>query len=53
MLKVNWEVVIMDATYKTNRYRLPLLIITGTTELESSFYIAFYFLAGEQFEDYF
>ena len=53
MLKVNWEVVIMDATYKTNRYKLPLLIITGTTALGSSFYIAFCFLAREQFEDYF
>lgn len=53
MLKENWEVVIMDATYKTNRYKLPLLIITGVNALGGSFYVAFCFLAGEQFEDYF
>ena len=53
MLKENWEVVIMDATYKTNRYKLPLLIITGINALGGSFYVAFCFLAGEQFEDYF
>ena len=43
----------MDATYKTNRYKLPLLIITGINALGGSFYVAFCFLAGEQFEDYF
>ena len=42
----------MDAIYKTNRYRLPLLIITGVDALGGSFYIGFYFLAAEKEEDY-
>ncbi len=52
MLKENWEVVIMDATYRTNRYKLPLLIITGVNALGGSFYMAFCFIAAEYFEDY-
>ena len=42
----------MDAIYKTNRYRLPLLIIIGVNALGGSFYIAFYFLAIEEDKDY-
>ena len=52
MLKDNWEVLIMDAIYKTNRYRLPLLIIIGVNSLGGSFYMGFYFLATEEEEDY-
>ena len=37
MLKENWEVVIMDATYKTNKYKLPLLIIISINALGGSF----------------
>ena len=51
-LKENWEVLIMDCTYKTNRYRLPLLIIYGVNALGGCFYVAFCFLAAEQEEDY-
>lgn len=53
MLKENWEVLIMDCTYKTNRYRLPLLIIYGVNALGGCFYVAFCFLAAEEEEDYF
>ncbi len=42
----------MDATYRTNRYKLPLLIITGVNALGGLFYIAFCFIAAEYFEDY-
>ncbi len=42
----------MDATYKTNRYKMPLLIITGVNALGGSFYVAFCFLAAEEDEDY-
>ena len=52
MLKENWEVVIMDNTYKTNRYKLPLLIIIGTNALGGLFYVAFYFIAKEEEEDF-
>lgn len=52
ILKSNWEVLIMDCTYKTNKYKIPLLVITGTTALNTSFYVAFCFLEKEEREDY-
>ena len=52
LLKINHEVLILDATYKTNRYRLPLLIVTGVTALNTSFYAAFAFMSSETTEDY-
>ncbi len=38
ILQLSYEVLIMDATYKTNRYKLPLLIITGVTSLNTKEY---------------
>ena len=52
MLKLNFEVLILDATYKTNRYRLPLLVITGVTALNTSFYAGFAFMSAEHTADY-
>lgn len=42
----------MDATYKTNRYKMPLLVITGQTGLHTTFYVAFAFIAREDEEYY-
>ena len=42
----------MDCTYKTNKYRMPLLVIMGHTALGSSFYIAFAFLESEEEESF-
>ena len=42
----------MDCTYKTNRFKLPLLNIVGTTCLNTTFYIEFCFLASEVQESY-
>ena len=52
MLKTNGEVLIMDCTYKTNRYRMPLRVITGTTSLNTTFYVGFAFMAKEWTESY-
>ena len=52
LLKVNHEVLVMDCTYKTNRYKLPLLIISGQTALHTNFYVAFCFMAKEKQVDY-
>ena len=41
------EVLIMDCTYKTNRYKLPLLDIVGQTNTNSTFYAGFGLLAAE------
>ena len=46
------EVVLMDCTYKTNRYRMPLLNIVGTTQLNTTFLISGCFIKGEKEEDY-
>jgi hypothetical protein len=41
LLRLNPEVLIMDATFKTNRFRLPLFNIVGTTLLNTTFFAAF------------
>ena len=52
ILKKNHEVLTMDCTYKTNRYKMPLLIISGQTALNTNFYVAFCFLHQEKSADY-
>ncbi len=52
MLKRNSEVLIMDCTYKTNRYKMPLLVITGVTALNTSFFVGFCFMEAEKTADY-
>ena len=42
----------MDATYKTNKHHFPLLIITGVTALNTSFYVGFAFMRAEYTSDY-
>ena len=42
-LKVNPEILIMDCTYKSNKYRLLLLNVVGTTCLNTTFYMAPYY----------
>ncbi|XP_028098948.1 uncharacterized protein LOC114298553 [Camellia sinensis] len=42
----------MDCTYKTNRYRLPLLEIVGVTSTEMTFSVAFAYLQYERVDNY-
>ena len=44
--------IIINATYKTNRYRFSLFNIIDVNALEGSFYINFYFLIVETKENY-
>jgi hypothetical protein len=44
------RIVIMDCTYKTNKYNLPLLHIIGVDACSNSFSIAYAFLNNEQAE---
>ena len=46
-LKANPEVLIVDCTYKSNKYYLPLLNVAGTIYLNTTFYAAFGFLLQE------
>src|SRR5436190_14825550 len=52
LLKQYPEVLLMDCTYKTNRFRMPLLDILGCTGLNHTFFAAFVFLSGETEEHY-
>ena len=52
ILRINGEIMLLDCTYKTNRYKMPLCIGTGTTALNTSFYAGMALLKGEKLEDY-
>jgi hypothetical protein len=41
-------VLVMDSTYKTNKYRLPLLEFVGTTSTEQTFSIGFTLFSAEK-----
>ena len=44
--------MLLDCTYKTNKYKMPLLDIVGVDACQRSFCIAFAFLSGEDEGDY-
>ena len=46
------RVFLLDCTYKTNRYRMPLLHIISVAPTNGSFSIAFCFMQNEQTESY-
>lgn len=46
------DLLILDCTYKTNKYGMPLLNIIGVDACQHSFCIAFAFLSGETEPDY-
>jgi len=52
LARIYSTVVLMDCTYRTNRYRMPLLHVVGTTGFNTTFSIAFVFLSGETEADY-
>lgn len=52
MLRLFHFVLIMDCTYKTNRYRMPLLQIIGCVPTGKNFAIGFAFLNGESKESF-
>ncbi|KAH7461514.1 hypothetical protein FOMA001_g19037 [Fusarium oxysporum f. sp. matthiolae] len=51
-LKLYPEVLLLDCTYKTNKYKMPLLDIVGIDACQRSFCIAFAFLSGEEENDF-
>lgn len=48
ILSKNSEVLILDCTYKTNKYKMPLMTIAGQTALGTTFLVGFAFLSGEK-----
>jgi hypothetical protein len=53
LLLANPDVLWMDCTYRTNKYRLPLLHILGCTNLQTYFSAGFCFLSSETHADYY
>ena len=45
-------VLMMDSTYKTNRYRIPLFEIVGVTSTGLTFSVAFTLLASERHHNF-
>jgi hypothetical protein len=52
LLKINYEVLIMNCTYKTNRYKLSLLIISEQIAMHINFYVTFCFMQTKITTDY-
>ena len=46
------KVLVMDCTYKTNKYKMPLLHILGLTAFNKTFTIGYAFLSSEVQTDY-
>lgn len=52
LLKRFWEVFLIDSTYKTNKYGLPLSCIGGSNNLHGTFFIGYAFLLNETQADF-
>ena len=52
LFHANPQIFIMDCTYKTNQYKLSLLIINGVTPINTIFYITFAFQMKKMEENY-
>jgi hypothetical protein len=49
----NWNsVLLMDCTYKTNKFKMPLLNVVGVTSFNTTFFGCFAFIKSEREEDY-
>lgn len=46
------DVLLLDCTYKTNRYRMPLLNVVGMTNVGSTYFSGCCFMAAEKQSDY-
>ena len=46
------DILLLDCTYKTNKYGMPLLDMIGVDACQRSFCVAFAFLSGETEQDY-
>jgi hypothetical protein len=51
-LKLNHRILLLDATYKTNRFNMPLVNTAGIDNCNNSFFISTAFISGEAEDDY-
>lgn len=52
LLRLYNTVLFLDSTYKTNKYRMPLLDIVGCTGANKAFWVGFGFVRNEKEESY-
>lgn len=52
LLRQSPDTLILDTTYKTNRFKMPLLNVCGVSQLRQAFQIATVFLEGEKEEPF-
>jgi hypothetical protein len=52
LLEAAPELLLLDSTYKTNRYRMPLFSIAGVTALGTTFHVAIAFLLRERQDEF-
>jgi hypothetical protein len=52
ILKNNYEILMLDCTYKINRYKMFLLMINEQIEMNKSFYVRFCFMTKEITSNY-
>lgn len=50
--KENADVLLMDCTYRTNRFNMPLLNIVGISGMNTTLHVAQAFMRGEKKNDY-
>ncbi len=52
ILKNNYEILMLDCTYKINRYKMSLLMISEQIEMSKNFYVRFCFMTKEITSNY-
>ncbi len=52
MLANYYKIILINCIYKTNRYKMSLLIIIEIIVLNTTFYVAFYFIKDKNYSDY-
>ncbi len=52
ILSKNFEILVINCIYKTNKYKMSLLMIVKQTSIGTTFYIVFAFLESERPENY-
>lgn len=52
LLRKNHEALVIDCTYKTNKFKLPLCAILGHTPIKTTSIVAYAFILQEKEEDY-
>jgi histone-lysine N-methyltransferase SETD2 len=53
VLKRNYEILMMNCTYKINKYKMSLLMICEQTKLHINFYLVFCFMIKKKMNNYY